>query len=111
MVSGIKTNEEVNAVYKQLRVDRKIKALIIKINDKTELEVESQFPTEGFKYDDFVAAFPSDQGRFAVIDFDYDHPDGRKDFKRQKTRYAHPFNGYYSYNRRHNRHCGRRKYD
>ena len=28
MVSGIKTNEEVNAVYKQLRVDRKIKALI-----------------------------------------------------------------------------------
>ena len=81
MVSGIKTNEEVNAVYKQLRVDRKIKALIIKINDKTELEVESQFPTEGFKYDDFVAAFPSDQGRFAVIDFDYDHPDGRKDFK------------------------------
>ena len=81
MVSGIKTNDDVNAIYKQLRVDRKVKALIIKINDKTELEVESQFPVEGFKYDDFVAAFPSDHGRFAVIDFDYDHPDGRKDFK------------------------------
>ena len=49
MVSGIKTNEEVNAIYKQLRVDRKIKALIIKINDKAELEVESQYPVEGFK--------------------------------------------------------------
>lgn len=81
MKSGINCNEEVNAVYKQLRVDRKIKALIIKINDKTELEVESQFPVEGFKYEDFVAAFPSDHGRFAVIDFDYEHPDGRKDFK------------------------------
>ena len=81
MVSGITSNEAVNAIYKQLRVDRKIKALIMKINEKTELEVEAQFPVEGFKYDDFVAAFPSDHGRFAVIDFDYDHPDGRKDFK------------------------------
>ena len=81
MVSSITSNEAVNAIYKQLRVDRKIKALIMKINEKTELEVEAQFPVEGFKYDDFVAAFPSDHGRFAVIDFDYDHPDGRKDFK------------------------------
>ena len=81
MVSGITSNEAVNAIYEQLRVDRKIKALIMKINEKTELEVEAQFPVEGFKYDDFVAAFPSDHGRFAVIDFDYDHPDGRKDFK------------------------------
>ena len=81
MVSGITSNEAVNAIYKQLRVDRKIKALIMKINEKTELEVEAQFPVEGFKYDDFVAAFPSDHGRFAVIDFDYYHPDGRKDFK------------------------------
>ena len=70
---GIRTNEAVNSVYKQLRVDRKIKALVMKINEKTELEVEAQFPTEGFKYDDFVAAFPSDHGRFAVIDFDYEH--------------------------------------
>ena len=81
MVSGITSNEAVNAIYKQLRVDRKIKALIMKINEKTELEIEAQFPVEGFKYDDFVAAFPSDHGRFAVIDFDYEHPDGRKDFK------------------------------
>ena len=81
MVSGITTNESVNDIYKQLRVDRKLKALIMKINDKTELEVEAQFPVEGFKYDDFVAAFPSDHGRFAVIDFDYEHEDGRKDFK------------------------------
>ena len=81
MDAGIRTNEAVNSVYKQLRVDRKIKALVMKINEKTELEVEAQFPTEGFKYDDFVAAFPSDHGRFAVIDFDYEHEDGRKDFK------------------------------
>ena len=81
MVSGIKTNEEVNAIYKQLRIDRKIKALIMKINDNAELEVESQYPTEGFKYEDFEAGFPSDQGRFAVIDFNYTHDDGRLDFK------------------------------
>ena len=80
MDAGIRTNEAVNSVYKQLIVDRKIKALVMKINEKTELEVEAQFPTEGFKYDDFVAAFPSDHGRFAVIDFDYEHEDGRKDF-------------------------------
>ena len=80
-VSGIKTNEEVNAVYKQLRVDRKVKAIILKINDKTELEVETQFPTEGFQYSDFEAKFPQDDGRFAVIDFEYEHEDGRKDFK------------------------------
>ena len=81
MDAGIRTNEAVNSVYKQLRVDKKIKALVMKINEKTELEVEAQFPTEGFKYDNFVAAFPSDHGRFAVIDFDYEHEDGRKDFK------------------------------
>ena len=73
MDAGIRTNEAVNSVYKQLIVDRKIKALVMKINEKTELEVEAQFPTEGFKYDDFVAAFPSDHGRFAVIDFDYEY--------------------------------------
>ena len=51
MDAGIRTNETVNSIYKQLRVDRKIKALIMKINEKAEVEVESQFPTEGFKYD------------------------------------------------------------
>ena len=36
MDAGIRTNEAVNSVYKQLRVDRKIKALVMKINEKTE---------------------------------------------------------------------------
>ena len=48
MFYGIKTNDEVNAIYKQLRIDRKIKALVLKKNDKTELEVETQLTTEGF---------------------------------------------------------------
>ena len=44
MDAGIRTNEAVNSVYKQLRVDRKIKALVMKINEKTELEVEDAGP-------------------------------------------------------------------
>ena len=37
--------------------------MVLKINNKTELEIETQLTIEGFKYEDFEAAFPSDQGR------------------------------------------------
>ena len=77
MVSGIKTNEEVLSVYKLLKNDRKLKALTIKINDQTILEVEKQFERKGFNYDDFLNAFPSDDSRFGVIDFNYTTEDGR----------------------------------
>ena len=77
MVSGIKTNEEVLSVYKLLKNDRKLKALIIKINDKTELEVEKQYERKDFNYDDFLLGFPNDDSRFGVIDFNYTTEDGR----------------------------------
>ena len=77
MVSGIKTNEEVLSVYKLLKNDRKLKALIIKINDKTELEVEKQYERKDFNYDDFLSGFPNDDSRFGVIDFNYTTEDGR----------------------------------
>ena len=77
MVSGIKTNEEVLSIYKLLKNDRKLKALIIKINDKTELEVEKQYERKQFNYDDFLSGFPSDDSRFGVIDCDYVTEDGR----------------------------------
>ena len=77
MVSGIKTNEEVLSVYKLLKNDRKLKALTIKINDQTILEVEKQFERKGFNYDDFLNAFPSDDSRFGVIDCDFTTLDGR----------------------------------
>ena len=77
MVSGIKTNEEVLSVYKLLKNDRKLKALTIKINDQTMLEVEKQFERKGFNYDDFLNAFPSDDSRFGVLDCDFTTLDGR----------------------------------
>ena len=77
MVSGIKTNEEVLSVYKLLKNDRKLKALTIKINDQTMLEVEKQFERKGFNYDDFLNAFPSDDSRFGVLDCDFTTSDGR----------------------------------
>ena len=77
MVSGIKTNEEVLSVYKLLKNDRKLKALTIKINDQTILEVEKQFERKGFNYDDFLNAFPSDDSRFGVLDCDFTTLDGR----------------------------------
>ena len=77
MVSGIKTNEEVLSVYKLLKNDRKLKALTMKINDKTILEVEKTFERKGFNYDDFLSAFPNDDSRFGVIDCDFTTSDGR----------------------------------
>lgn len=81
MVSGIKTNEAVNAVYKELKNDRKIKAMILKINDQTELEVEQSWKTEEFKHEDFTSKLPADDCRFAIVDFEYETSEGRKDFK------------------------------
>ena len=80
MVAGITTNEAVNEVYKKLRIGRTLKWIILKINDKTELEVEKEFPSKDFKHDEFVSAFPANEGRFGIIDIEYDKED-RKDYK------------------------------
>lgn len=81
MVSGIKTNEEVNSVYKLLKNDRTIKAMIMKINDHTEVEVEHQWKTEAFDHEEFISKLPSDDSRFAILDFDYETHDGIKTSK------------------------------
>lgn len=81
MVSGIQCNEEVYSVYKLLKNDRSIKAMIMKINEKPEVIVEHQWKTAGFDHDEFINKLPSDDGRFAIMDFEYETQDGRKDFK------------------------------
>jgi hypothetical protein len=80
MVSGITTNEAVNEVYKKLRIGRTLKGIILKINEQTELEVEKEFPAKDFNHDEFVSAFPTNEGRFGIIDISYDKED-RKDYK------------------------------
>lgn len=81
MVSGIKTNEDVNSVYKLLKNDRTVKAIIMKINDHTEIEVEHQWKTEEFDHEGFINKLPSDDSRFAILDFDYETQDGIKTSK------------------------------
>ena len=80
MVSGITSNQEVNDIYKKLRLDKTLKEIILKINDQTQLEVETEFPSEGFNYEDFISKFPDDESRFGIVDIDMSN-ETRKDFK------------------------------
>lgn len=59
----------------------KLKALIVKIENKTQFVIEKEFSREEFTYEAFAAQFPKDQGRLAQILVTYLDEDGINKFK------------------------------
>lgn len=61
--------------YQELKLKKKYKFALFKISDdKTTINLEKA--VEAGTYADFILAFPKDQCRYAVYDFDYVTPDG-----------------------------------
>ena len=70
MNTGITPSQEIVDVYKQLKVG-KIKILILKINDKSELEIAFQ-GDKSFNYKDMFEHLPTTEPRYVFYDFDYE---------------------------------------
>ncbi|KAI8912672.1 hypothetical protein EDD86DRAFT_201989 [Gorgonomyces haynaldii] len=75
MSSGVTVSDKAIVAYQDLKLKKVFKFVLFKISaDKTTIEVEKT--SEKGNYDEFVAAFPSNECRYAVYDFDYSTPDG-----------------------------------
>ncbi|KAJ2160795.1 cofilin [Coemansia sp. RSA 552] len=89
MSSGIRASKDCADKFVALKQLHKFKFVIFKINDTLdEIVVEStsadhrkdeegkDIPMKEDMYDEFLARFPSNEGRYAVYDFDYTLKDG-----------------------------------
>ena len=76
MNSGLKVSDEIKATFDKLRLSKTLKAMIIKINDQGELEIEKTFPVEGFEPDCVKDAISDDESRYAIVDVSYKKDDG-----------------------------------
>ncbi|KAJ1976650.1 cofilin [Dimargaris verticillata] len=71
MSSGVGVNNECLDVFQQLKSKRAFKYVIYKLSDdKKEIVVDSK--SDNADYDDFVAALPPKDCRYAVYDFEYE---------------------------------------
>ena len=78
MNAGIVPTDEALAKYEEFKMKKKIAALVYKIDKVNGVEkvvLEKEFPKEGFKQDDLIAALPTDEGRFVLLDFAYQNAD------------------------------------
>ena len=70
MNTGIAPSQEVMDVYKQLKLG-KLKILILKINEKSELEITFQ-ADRSFDYKNIFEYLPTTEPRYVFYDFDYE---------------------------------------
>lgn len=70
-------SDEAVVAYQELKLKKKFKYAIFKISDnKTTINLEKT--GNECTYTDFVAAFPKNECRYAVYDFDYVTTDGAR---------------------------------
>ena len=84
MNAGINPTEETLAKFNEFKMKKKLAAVVFKIDKVNGVEsvvCEKEFPKDGFKQDDLIAALPTDEGRFVYLDFDYENDDGIKVYK------------------------------
>jgi len=76
-MSGVSPSAECVPLYEELKLKKKLKYIIYKLNaNNTEIVVEKK--SESGDYDDFIADLPETECRWAVYDFEYEAPDGGK---------------------------------
>eukprot|EP00919_Chromeraceae_sp_WS-2016_P075340 GHVR01178234.1.p1 GENE.GHVR01178234.1~~GHVR01178234.1.p1 ORF type:complete len:172 (+),score=35.77 GHVR01178234.1:37-516(+) len=72
--------EDVLKTYKEMKIRSKYSHLIFKMEGDNKLVIESEGAKEE-TYADFVGKLPPNECRFAVVDFPFNLPDGRKQSK------------------------------
>jgi len=73
MSSGVTVNDACLEVFQDLKLKKKYKYIIYKLNaDNTEIVTEKTAETS--TYDDFIASLPVDGCRYAIYDLEYEKP-------------------------------------
>merc|ERR1719188_2584655 len=68
-------------LFEQIKMKKNLKFVTFKLTDDKKVIVpELQGPKEN-TYDDFIAALPSEEPRYAVVDVDFETSDGRPQSK------------------------------
>ncbi|KAJ1984035.1 cofilin [Dimargaris cristalligena] len=74
MSSGVGVNNACLDAFQQLKAKRSLRYVIFKLSDdKKEIIVDTSSPA-ATAYDEFVAALPAQDCRYAVYDFEYEKP-------------------------------------
>mmetsp|Transcript_80295 Transcript_80295/g.209403 ORF Transcript_80295/g.209403 Transcript_80295/m.209403 type:complete len:138 (-) Transcript_80295:169-582(-) len=80
MSSGATCDDECQKKYEQIKMKKNLRYIIYTIKDKETIVFESEGDMEK-TFDDFKAALPKDEPRYAVLDFPYKSEDGRDQSK------------------------------
>ncbi|KAG8898946.1 cofilin [Tulasnella sp. 403] len=72
-MSGVKAHPDCVTTYNELKLRKKYRSIIYKINDKQpEIVVErTMTDADGADYEKFILSLPEDEPRWAVYDFEY----------------------------------------
>ncbi|CAG8595047.1 8431_t:CDS:2, partial [Paraglomus brasilianum] len=73
--SGVSVDSECLNIFQELKLKKKYKYVMFKISDDLSTIVFDK-SAETASYDDFVAALPANEPRYAIYDFDYETADG-----------------------------------
>jgi len=72
MSSGVSVSDSVLTKYQELKLGHQHRYVVFKLNDtQSEVVVESSAPPTA-TYEEFVAALPKNDCRYAVFDFDFE---------------------------------------
>jgi cofilin len=74
--SGVPVNGECVAAFQELKLGKKLKFIIFKLNDTSDDIIVDQ-KSEG-DYEKFLEALPADEPRWAVFDFEFEKGDAGK---------------------------------
>ncbi|KAJ3441970.1 cofilin/actin-depolymerizing factor homolog-related [Anaeramoeba flamelloides] len=71
-MTGISTNDDCIEAYNDLKLNKKYRYVIFKLNDNDDEIVIDQTGDTNATYDDFTACLPSNECRYAVFDYEFD---------------------------------------
>ena len=71
--SGIKPTSEIMAAFNELKIERTIKCLVLKIDSSNKgLEIDFSVDKASFNYNELADRLPKDDPRFVLVDFEYE---------------------------------------
>jgi len=59
--------------FQELKLKKKYKYIVYKVSEDSSMIVVEKVAEEG-SYDDFIAALPTEECRYAIFDFEYEKP-------------------------------------
>jgi len=77
MSSGVAVNHNCITTYQELKLKKQLKFIIYSLND-TKTEVIVLNTSQSSDYEEFLAALPETECRWAVYDFEYDNGEGKR---------------------------------